>query len=327
MSDIETDPGEPEHPFAPYVRILGRGPGRSRALTRDEARDALGLVLAGAAEPMQIGAFLMLLRYRGEDAEEIAGLVEAARVSCTGPSVPVDLDWPSYGAGRTRKAPWFLLAALALAKSGRRILMHGSNAFSSSQSVAAALAALGVAPAADRAEAVQQIDATGFAYLPIAAFAPGIDQLLGLRRLLGLRSPINTVARLLDPFDAAAGVDGVFHPAYIETHLATAERLGQPRLALVKGGGGEAERNPAKPLTVNLFQHGAGRRELVLPAMVLPDAKAPDIAALWQGAAEDTAEAAIVIGTIALALLALGPGLDPVEADRQAMIVWDKRHG
>ena len=30
-----------EHPFARYVRTLGRGPGRSRALTRDEARQAL----------------------------------------------------------------------------------------------------------------------------------------------------------------------------------------------------------------------------------------------------------------------------------------------
>ena len=327
MSDIDTDPGEPEHPFAPYVRILGRGPGRSRALTRDEARDALGLVLAGAAEPMQIGAFLMLLRYRGEDAEEIAGLVEAARASCAGVSAPIDLDWPSYGAGRTRRAPWFLLAALALARSGRRILMHGSNAFSASQSVGQALAALGLAPAAGRAEAAQQIAATGFAYLPIASFAPGIDQLLGLRRLLGLRSPINTVARLLDPFDAAAGIDGVFHPAYIETHLATADRLGRPRLALVKGGGGEAERNPAKPLTVNLFQKGAGRCELILPAMPLPDANARDIKALWQGTAEETAEAAIVRGTIALALLALEPGSDAVEADRQAMTVWAERHG
>ena len=34
MSEPESD--DPEHPFAPYVRILGRGPGRSRALTRDE---------------------------------------------------------------------------------------------------------------------------------------------------------------------------------------------------------------------------------------------------------------------------------------------------
>lgn len=37
------------HSFAPYIRILGRGPGKSRSLTRVEARDALGMVLRGEA--------------------------------------------------------------------------------------------------------------------------------------------------------------------------------------------------------------------------------------------------------------------------------------
>src|SRR3712207_7121072 len=59
-ADLEAE--GPEHPFAPYVRTLGRGPGRSRALTREEARDALGMVLRGEADPHQIGAFLMLDR-------------------------------------------------------------------------------------------------------------------------------------------------------------------------------------------------------------------------------------------------------------------------
>src|SRR5215469_5234955 len=87
-----------EHPFAAFVRTLGRGPGRSRALTRDEARDALAMILAGKAEPHQIGAFLMLLRYRGEDPEEVAGLVEAARAAIlerAAEKVAIDLDWPS----------------------------------------------------------------------------------------------------------------------------------------------------------------------------------------------------------------------------------------
>jgi anthranilate phosphoribosyltransferase len=328
VTDPDSDsPDTPEHPFAPFVRTLGRGPGRSRALTRDEARDALGQVLRGEAEPVQIGAFLMLLRYRGEDADEIAGLVEAARQACAPvpASAAIDLDWPSYGAGRTRTAPWFLLAALALAQSGRRILMHGSNAFSSSQSVGDALRVLGRREAADPADAAGLVAATGFAYLPLKALAPALDNLLDLRRLLGLRSPINTVVRFLDPFDAACGVDGVFHPAYIETHLATAERLDRPRLLLVKGGGGEAERNPAKPLTVHLFARGTGRSELTLPALAVRGGTEPSLLAVWHGEAAETSETATVIGTIALALLALEPGLDPEAADRRATEIWGAR--
>src|SRR6202161_438988 len=120
-----------ETKFAGFVAILGRGPGRSRALTRDEAETAFGMVLRGEADPHQVGAFLMLLRFRGEDAEEITGLVEAARIHAAlgWADLGVALDWPSYGAGRTRGAPWFLLSALALARSGITILMHGSNDF------------------------------------------------------------------------------------------------------------------------------------------------------------------------------------------------------
>ena len=42
--------------FAKYVATLGRGPGRSRSLTREEARHALGLVLAGKVPDIQLGA-------------------------------------------------------------------------------------------------------------------------------------------------------------------------------------------------------------------------------------------------------------------------------
>src|SRR6185437_16792035 len=155
--------------FAPFIATLGRGPGRSRALTRDEAREAFGMVLRGEPDPHQVGAFLMLLRYRGEDADEITGLVEAARGGIR-LGADVDLDWPSYGAGRTRGLPWFLLSALALARAGVRVLMHGSNEFSSGIGIPDGLAALGLNPAASLAEAEKMLARDRFAYLPLENF-------------------------------------------------------------------------------------------------------------------------------------------------------------
>lgn len=321
MSDAE-----PEHKFAAYVRTLGRGPGRSRALTRDEAREALAMVLRGEAAPEQVGAFLMLLRYRGEAADEIAGLIEAARdIFHAGPPPgcpPVQLDWPSYGAGRTRGEPWFLLAALALAAAGVTTLMHGSNEFSQGTAVEAGLAALGLPIARSREEAAAELARTRFAYLPLAALSPALDRLLTLRNLLGLRSPINTVVRLINPFDAPYAVGGVFHPAYIEVHLGAAERLGRHRLAVVKGGGGEAERNPAKPIAVHLWDVVAGRAELLLPPAPLPGDAGTLIEAWRDGTGPGAATAR---ATIALALLALGRAHDPDSADQQADTVWADR--
>ncbi len=316
-----------EHGFAQYVRTLGRGPGRSRALTRDEARTALSMVLRGEADPHQVGAFLMLLRYRGEDAAEMAGLVEAARShfgaglppGCT----PVALDWPSYGAGRTRGAPWFLLAALALGRAGHRVLMHGSNEFTRGTAVTEALGTLGLPVCANREDAARQLDAAGFAYFPLGSLCPELDRLLRLRNLLGLRSPINTAARLLNPFDAACGVDGVFHPPYIALHLDTAALLRRGRLVVVKGGGGEAERNPAKPMTAHWFDGEAGQGEAVFDAMLTADA-AGDLAETWRTGTGPGA--ATACATIALSLLALGSASSPADADAQALTVWAARH-
>ena len=71
-----------EHPFAPYVRTLGRGKRARRSLTREEAADAMAMILRGEAEPAQVGAFLMLLRVKEETTEELAGFLDACRPVC-----------------------------------------------------------------------------------------------------------------------------------------------------------------------------------------------------------------------------------------------------
>lgn len=321
--DADSD-GAAEHPFAAYVRTLGRGPARSRPLTRAEAADALGMILRGEADPHQVGAFMMLLRFRGENADEIAGLADAARaVVRGGPAVSVDLDWPSYGAGRTRGFPWYLLSALALSQAGYRVLMHGSNAFTAGVPVGDAMRSLGLAPAAAMADAAGQVEARGFAYLPLAAMSPELDRLLALRALLGLRSPINTVARLMNPFDAPASVDGVFHPGYIALHGAVASMLGQRRLLVLKGGGGEAERTAAKDTAVFLWGTATPPDEIVMPA-IAADPATPEPRDVWAGRAEMSRAAVTVRATIALGLLAMGAAT-PAEADARAAAIWAAR--
>jgi anthranilate phosphoribosyltransferase len=319
--------------FAKFVAILGRGPGRSRALTRDEAREAFGMVLRQEADPHQVGAFLMLLRFRGEDADEIAGMVEAAREAIHTPwGFPrVDLDWPSYGAGRTRGAPWFLLSALALARAGARVLMHGSNEHSAGISVQLALAALGLQASADRVDATRALRDDGFAYLPLVALSPELDDLMRMRRLFGLRSPVNTVARLIDPGDAAATVDGVFHPPYIAVHLGVAERLARRRLFVLKGGGGEAEWVPRKSTTGSLWDNAQGRSEIDLPAgneltaLTPATDSAEFLARVWRGDEAPATPVATVIATIGLGLIAMGWATGAEAAQHDAARIWNDR--
>jgi len=297
------------HSFAPYVRTLGRGPGRSRSLTREEAQDALHQILDGRALPEQVGAFLMLLRYRGEDPDEMAGLVEAARTEIPAWDVGgVDLDWPSYADGRTRGAAHFLHAAKLIARSGKRVLLHGLPGGPGREAIAEGLAETGIPIAATEAETRAALARGGIAFVPTMVIAPGLARLLGLRGILGLRSPMNTVARLLNPFGATAGVDGVFHPPYIHLHLEASKRLNRPRLAVLKGGGGEAERRPEKPIIVHLLR-GETVEEMLFPVLCAGDADA------------SVQARATVQATLALGLLALGAAETVAEAEAAAQIL------
>ena len=308
------------HDFAPYVRILGRGPGKSRSLTRAEARHALGMVLRQEATREQIGAMLMLLRYRGEAIDEMAGLVEAAREHAGLPWVfsrPLDLDWPSYADGRTRGLPWYLLSALLMARSGLRVLMHGPLHGPGRLPLVESLRLLGIAPGVDA------LETTGFAFAPLESLNPALADLLALRGVLGLRSPLNTVGRLLNPADARGGVDGVFHPNYIAVHVGTAALLGR-NVSVLKGGGGEAEWSGAKALVVTT---PAG--EQTWPALDTagkPDSTTPaELKAVWDRKRADPAGEATVIATAAVALQAAGYHSDPASCLIRAHTLWDKR--
>ena len=58
------------HPFAQYVRIVGKGKNGARSLTYDEAYDSFSMILKGDVLDVQLGAFLMLLRVKEESVEE-----------------------------------------------------------------------------------------------------------------------------------------------------------------------------------------------------------------------------------------------------------------
>ncbi len=314
------------HDVAPYVRIVGRGPGRARSLTRAEAMNAMDMMLRGAATQEQIGALLMLLRYRGETAGEIAGFLDAARQHAGLPwclAHPVDLDWPSYADGKTRGAAWYVVAAMLVARAGLRVLMHGPLGGPGRRGTTAALSLLGVTPSQNQADVEAALGSMGFAFLPIEAMAPRLTALLALRGVLGLRSPINTACRLLDPVNARGSIDGVFHPNYIALHQETAALMRRD-VTILKGGGGEAEWSGVKPLVL----HVNGREE-VWPALAgagKPSAQtADDVAAVWQGTRADQAAETTIIATAAVALRAAGVETDAVACLDRARMLWATR--
>ncbi len=321
-----------EHPFAQYVRILGKGKNGSRALTQEEAYESFRMVMQDEVLPEQLGAYLMLLRVKEEEPEELAGFIRAVRDTIQLPedATPVDLDWSSY-AGKRRQLPWFILSTLLLAQNGFKVFMHGASGHTAGRIYTKdVLQGLGIPPVGSLQEASDRIATTGFAYLDLEFLSPKLHQIIELRPLLGLRSPVHTIARMLNPFSAPYVMQGIFHPGYRPMHQEAALLLGQPHLAVIKGEGGEIERNPDQPCLVQSVHEGVLSEEEWPPMFAKRHMKdeSLDISrlrAVWEGRSDDEYGTAAAVGTAAIALKLMGRAGSIAEAEQQAAEMWAAR--
>lgn len=320
-----------EHPFAQYVRILGKGRNGSRGLTADEAYESMRMIMNDEVEPIQLGAFLMLMRVKEESPEEVAAAVRAIRESLDIPACKVDLDWSSY-AGKKRILPWYLLATLLMADSGIRIFMHGASGHTAGRLYSKdVLPQLGVPVATSLQQAVEQMERDNFSYIDLEYLSPKLHQIIEMRPLLGLRSPVHTIARMLNPFDAPVVMQGIFHPGYRPTHQEAGMLLDIPHMTVIKGEGGEIERNPDLELLVQGVHNGKMVDE-TWPAMfdkrhVRPDEmNVANLVAVWNGELDDEYAIAAVVGTVAVSLYTMGRADSREEAEAQAWEMWHSRN-
>lgn len=327
------DPLTP-HPFARFVAILGRGKTKQRHMTYEESLDAMHMILDGNVLPEQIGAFLMLLRLKEEAPEEIAGFAQAVRDRLQLPeNIPaVDLDWSSY-AGKRIQLPWFVLSVMTLVSWGTRVAMHGTEGHTAGRVYTRGIMEmLGMPVAGSLTEAASQVEATGFTYIPLEVMSPVLYHLIELRPVFGLRSPVHSFTRMINPFNAPAMMQGIFHRGFMDIHSGAARILNQPSAAVFRGEGGEIERRPNKPTQV-WTTHGDGEPEIENWPAILDDGHQPADEAMdpsrlvdvWAGRDTDEYAVASVTGTLAVTLRTMGRAGSIEEAEVTARELWDAR--
>jgi len=327
MTSLQT-----EHPFAEFIKILGKGKKGSRSLTQDEAYRAMGLILADKVEAIQLGAFLMLMRVKEETAEELAGFVQAARESFPVADLQtrVDLDWSSY-AGKRRHLPWFLLSTFLLAENGVRVFMHGAGGHTQGRVYTHnVLHVLGYQCASSMDEAVMQINENNFSYLSLEHICPKLYDMINLRPIMGLRSPVHTLVRLLNPLNASHTIQGIFHPSYRQVHQKAALLLNQSSMAVIKGEGGETERNPDMDCLVQSVKNQQLSDEHWPALFARRHVKSENLdpqqlADLWQSKIRDEFAEATIIGTTAIALKLINKAASQQQAHDLATSLWLQR--
>ncbi|GAA5006105.1 glycosyl transferase family protein [Acinetobacter puyangensis] len=321
-----------EHPFAQYVRILGKGKTGSRSLSDEEAYHAFSMILDGEALDLQIGAFLMLLRVKEESVDELTGFVKASKDMLNLPPLPfeVDLDWSSY-AGKRKHYPWFLLSALTLAQHGYKVVMHGVAGHTSNRLYTEdALKYLGYAICEDIRDVKNHLNKKNFAFIPLQLLSPKLAEMIQFRQFLGLRSPVHTLCRLINPYDAKATLQAIFHPAYRASHQQAAFQLGYQNSAVIKGEGGEFERNPDAKTLICGIKNGECY-ELELPKLN-PDRSVGEesfdlelFKQVWLGHAEHDYATLAIIETLAIALMTMQLAEDYPQAQHKALELWQNR--
>ncbi|MFV0681300.1 DNA-binding protein YbiB [Ottowia sp.] len=253
-----------------YLKDIARGSAGARHLSRAQAADLLGQVLDGACTDLEIGAFCIAMRVKGETPDELAGFLDAlhVRLHLLPRSDRPVVVLPSYNGAR--KLPVLTpLLGLMLARKGLPVLIHGSPTEDGRTTSQQVLAQLGLpVHCADEPIANSPIANGQLHFVPTEALHPGLQRLLAVRCTLGVRNTAHSLVKLMNPVDGPALVIGSYtHPEYLESMTATFQRTGA-RALLLRGTEGEPVADPRRTPRMDLFLHG--QVELVQPAQSGP---------------------------------------------------------
>jgi anthranilate phosphoribosyltransferase len=178
-------------------------------LSSAETAWAMREVMTGEATPVQVAAFAVALRAKGESAAEVAGLAAEMLAQAT----PVDLaldcvDIVGTGGDGAHTVNISSMAAVVAAAAGVPVAKHGGRAASSSSGAADVLEELGVAidlPAPAVARCVREAG-IGFFFAPV--FHPGMRHAAGPRREMGIGTVFNFLGPLTNPARPVAAAIG-----------------------------------------------------------------------------------------------------------------------
>ena len=217
-----------------------------RDLSRGDAREVMGEIMAGEATPAQIGGFLIALRAKGETADEITGCAEAMRahVLAVRPRREDLVDTAGTGGDGAHTINISTAAALVAAAAGAAVAKHGNRAVSSACGSADVLEALGFTLEQEPQRIAQSIDELGFGFLFAPSHHPAMRHAAPVLKELATRTVFNVLGPLTNPAGARAQVVGVYSEQLVRTIAEVLAQLGARRAFVVHGAGGIDELSP-----------------------------------------------------------------------------------
>ena len=237
-----------------------------RDLSMDDAAAVLSEIMAGNTSDVQIAAFLIALRTKGETVEELAGLARTMRARAAQVAVNCDrlLDTAGTGGGRgTFNVS--TTAALIAAGAGCTLAKHGNRSATGRSGSADVLEALGARIDLTPAAVARCIERAGFGFMFAPAHHRATRHVAPVRKQLAVRTIFNFLGPLTNPAGATRQLIGVSDIAYLETVAGALARLGTEHAFVVCGEDGIDELSTSAPTRVVEVRAGKLRRRTITP--------------------------------------------------------------
>ena len=211
-------------------------------LTAAQARSAMTTILSGDATPAQLIAFVVALRAKGESAEELAGLLDAALaysalVPLTDDQRDSAVDIVGTGGDHSHSINVSTMAAIVTAAAGVPVCKHGARGASSKCGTADVLEELGVVIELSPEGVKHCIDTAGMGFCFAPAFHPAFRFAAPSRREIGIPTVFNLLGPMANPGRVRRQVIGVANEAFAERMIETLATHGSVHAWVVHGGG------------------------------------------------------------------------------------------
>jgi anthranilate phosphoribosyltransferase len=237
-----------------------------RELSAEEVRAAFDAILAGAWTPVQVGAFAVALRIRGESAATVVSATQAMRAAMTAVehALPVVVDTCGTGGDGAHTLNLSSAAAVVVAACEVPVAKHGNRSVSSRCGSADVFEAMGIpidVPATKQGDVLRE---AGIAFLFAPAHHPAMKHAGQARKELGHRTLFNVLGPLANPARASHQLLGVYADGLRPVLARALADLGLKGAWVVRGVDGLDEVSPCAPTHVSVVGPGGSVHEKVV---------------------------------------------------------------
>lgn len=249
-------------------------------LENNLAEQAMEIIMSGNATPAQIGAFLVALRLKGENFEEIAAFAKVMKKFCNliNPKYEkILVDTCGTGGDDFKTFNISTIAAIVIAGTDIHIAKHGNRAVTGTCGSADLLEGFGVNIDAEP-KIVEKCIEKGIGFMFAPKFHPSMKYAIGPRREIGLRTVFNILGPLTNPANANSQLLGVFDANLTEKMANALKSLGINSAFIVHGEPGIDEISTIGKTKISELKNDEIKTYFIKPEdFSIPKAKYEDI--------------------------------------------------